>query len=1239
MSNKKYDPTKAQSIAIGFSGTDLLVSAGAGSGKTTTLADRIRESIEQKNGDIARKLVVTFTRESANDLRAKLSASLAEILAKNPSEQRIADQKSKLDSADICTIDAFCLKLVRENFEKLGIEGGFRIADESEREVLCRDAMSEVIDELAELGESGFISVRECFGKFSSEERLKDGLLKLYKELLATDRGIEKLNDSSKTLKGDLMDTVYGEVLRQDALDAFEYINEEYEDLRYIDPDSLEANEYGEALASDFALINSMLALLRDKKSTYAQTKDVISVFEMKSKKTVKKEPKLDEETKAEFDKKRKTLKDAVERLKPLFSLTQDRIEWDFEQNSRMCKEIYKVLLAFDQRYMEKKTSAGVRDFNDITRYALELLYDENDKITPLAERLKESYDEIYVDEYQDTNSVQDKIFRAFSNDNRFLVGDIKQSIYMFRAANPDIFSGYRRSFKQIDVEKGIPDAKELKKELGFVGAQIAMRENFRCAEGIIGFSNAVSNYMFETLESIPYKRDEDELVFKSGERDEAHPVPEVYLIDKDGEYLNEADKPAESSAESAEKATEETPMSAKESLEKKLLGSDTSDDDELKGVEIEAELVAYKIQQLIADSKRESLAESDKEARKKKLIEAKDITILMRAFTDVDIYREALAKRGIKSTYNAESQFFEKSEILLTLCTLNAIDNPLRDAYLAGAMRSFVFGFDADDLARVKSEEKGKIKDMRLYDALKCYKGNALLEAKIDAFLAKLEAYRQKCRALSCAEAISFIYADAGFLNRATRGQRQSLLKLYDMARSYEAGKSKGLYGFLRYIEGIKDGKDRESFGDIGENAVRIMTIHGSKGLEFKACFVCSCGRKFKTTFDDIIFTNKLGVNTYVFPENALIKHNTLLREIAEIAKKRESIEEEMRMLYVAMTRAKSRLFITGRQLGTERGTLLEYKDKQEKSSARAYSTLNAGSYMGWILRAIHKTPSVAKLTLIGKKEMDELGAELEGDDYKITVSERTTIDKCASAEQIKSRFEFKYPYEHLSELPSKLSISQINDQNKQIAEGVDKKTTYTPKADENKIDVEPEFRVKKVSTSADKGTATHVFMQFCDFDRLERDGFDAEKQRLEASGYMSSEMTKLVEKEHIEKLISSDNELLALIKRVGKDNLWRELRFNILLDAVEVTSNPDLNGEQILVQGVCDLVLKDGEKIILVDYKTDNLKNDSFLQKNLKERYSAQLEYYKKACEQMFGRVDGVYIYSVPHAKLLAL
>lgn len=1142
-----FEPTTAQVRAKSFKGADLLVSAGAGSGKTSTLAERIIEELASGES-LSRKLVVTYTNDAANELRSKISTSLTALLASDKSNQVLATQLVELASADICTIDSFCLKIVRESFELLSLDGGFKMADESETEVLCRDAMDEVIDTLYEErgDDRSFLAVCECFGAFSSEQRLKDDLLKLYKHLVTTKDGLNTLLEA-KSLDGDFIDTPYGAVIKHYAICICRHYTQFFERaLEEIKDNSEAMGAYGDAFGADRDFARELESVAKN--GTYAQIGAQIETYSPVSLKSTTDVEGVD--TKRLTDT-RNGFKSAIRKtLKELFCLSEDQIKWAYEQNGEMCRALYDVLKLFESEYTKKKRSASVCDFNDISHYALKLLYNENGEISTLAREIAERYDEVYVDEYQDTNYIQDRIFYAISRQNRFLVGDIKQSIYAFRSADPSIFSGYRRGFTPLPIEKEIPmpSAEELRRDPDFKGAQIAMSENFRCDETIIDFSNAVSNHMFLSSNGIPYDKS-DELKFKKPDCDYVPDKAEVYLIDK---------------------------------------SATLSDDEDDEALTAEAEFVAQKIAELL--STKAKLANG-------KQIEPEDITILLRGFSrPVSIYRSALEKRGIPSVYRGDERFFEKAEVLLALCVLNAIDNPMRDVYLAGAMRSCVFNFSLEELALIRKDTEAD----SLYGALKEYKG--ALYQRVSEFLERLQHYRDRCRTLSCCEALSLIYADTSLMTSASESERRSLLKLYSIARSYEAGKNKGLYGFLRYVEGIKEGSAKEMLGDDEKGSVRLMSVHASKGLQFEVCFVSACGAQInpKDASADMIFVDGLGVNTYVYRQGGLVKYNTVLRKTAQIAKKRECVEEEMRMLYVAMTRARSRLIITGALDKPE-----EFLEAHRGESASEYSTLNPSCYLDWILHAVADT-DIAKIEIINQDTLREREATIKNyeQEARDTEGEAQDID-----EILKTRLEFEYPYQHLSTLPSKLSVSQLS------ASVLDKELDDD---DGYELDDLPSFapRTEAEASATDIGTATHTFLQFCDFERLEANGFESELERLRSEEFLSPVASELVRGDFIEKFLKS--ELFGEIKRAKR--VHRELRFNMMFPTEGLYKTSQLEGQSVLVQGIFDLVLEnENGEVVLVDYKTDDVTEENYETK-LPRSHHFQLKYYKEAVRKMF-------------------
>lgn len=1180
MSEKReFSPTRAQALAESFSGADLLVSAGAGSGKTATLTRRIVNKLIAGE-DICRKLIVTFTKDASNELRARISSSLAKALELDSENQHLAEQIVRLGSADICTIDSFCLKIVRANFERLDLDGGFRIADESETEVLCREAMSEIIDTLYEQrgDDEEFLLVSDCFSGFSNEQRLKDDLLSLYKKLITTKNGINTLLDNIN-LDTDFLDTAYGRVLREHTILICQHYIKFFEyALDKIRGDSEGEKAFLLALSSDLDFARRLSNIAGDK--NYAYIGEVISTYTPaplgKTTNVTCVDVALFKKTRDEFKKAIRT------ELNGYFSLSEEAIKSSFEENAKMCRALHSVLDAFDKEYQRKKKTASVCDFNDLSRYAMRLLYDENGHVSSLARDIASKYDEVYVDEYQDTNLVQDSIFYAVSSNNRFLVGDIKQSIYGFRSAEPEIFSKYRTTFEPLDVSENAknPTLDELKSKKGFTGARIAMSENFRCDKSVIDFSNAVSSYMLEASRGIPYDKS-DELKFAKIGCDYESDKAEVYVIDK---------------------------------------AIDDENEDEI--LSNEAEFVANKIQELLDEG---YLANGEK-------IEPRHITILLRGYKrPVELYTLALQKRGIPCEYKGDERFFEKSEILLALCILNAIDNPLRDVYLAGAMRSDVFGFSLEEMAKIR---KSTPSADSFYSAVKLYDTDDELGERVRAFIERLQYYRNESRKKSSAEMLSCIYAETNIISSASASQRRNLLKLYDIARSYERGKYKGLYGFLRYVESIKEGSVKEELGSDEENSVRLMSVHASKGLEFEVCFVSACGAKMtnQDASEPMLFHRGLGVNAYVSRPNGLIKFNTILRKCTQLAIKKSSAEEEMRMLYVAMTRARSKLIITG---ATKDPDAFIRECEMVREFKSEYSILHPKCYLSWILGATYGT-DVAKIEAIypnseGACEPIMADSEAQSEEQiEIEATKEEGDEVLALARVLDERFNFEYGFKHLERLPSKLTVSRLTPTVLDEEQNDDDDTF--------ELDDLPSFIKgdKKSASATDRGTATHIFMQFCSFDLLEKAGVKAELDRLVDEAYISKENSELVNLSHIELFLKSD--LFGAIRSAKK--LLREFRFNVMIPASEVSEDERLNDYEVLVQGVCDCIIeKENGEIILVDYKTDKV-NEQNYKSILKERYTSQLTYYRRALELMLEKpVSKTVIYSVPLGKSLDL
>ncbi len=1154
MSDVKW--TKAQELSIEHTGSDLIISAAAGSGKSATLTERIIRKIKG-GGDISKMLIVTFTKAATGELKSKISSSLGKSLKENPSDAHIQKQLVRVGSAEICTIDSFCMRLVKPNFDKLMIDADFRIGDTSEITILERETMNEIIDELYECEErdKDFLLVVDCYSNIWNEDLLGKSLLDLRKKLLSTSNGLETLLKFDSCPKN-FLESDYGAVLKRYIQEGTYYFLPIYEDaLKDIKGDSK-----GKAYIDIFAKENDYLIRLKkalDNNKSYDELKEIVSDIDflrMPSSRLANQEIPL-----AFYKDARAHFKDFATKLKDeLFTSTEGAIKSTLKQNVVICKAIYNILKKFEEALFKKKKLFSVYSFDDISNFALSLLYDKDGNISELAKNIASKYDEIYIDEYQDTNSVQDKIFKAISKNNRFMVGDIKQSIYRFRSAEPEIFSYYRTHFDKKDCYT--------KKSLGL---SVFMSNNFRCDKSIIDFSNLISNYMFLNSTGIPYESS-DQLIYSKNLPDEyKHSVCEISLINSDGLGRN-------------------------------------------NGPKYEAEYVAKRIKSMIEN---EYLPNGKK-------IKPSHIAILLRNYSsNHELYKDALERYGINSRYETAEDFFEKPHVMLFNCILNSIDNPSRDIYLAGAMRSYVFGFTLDELVKIKKEASSS---SSLYSALKSYDKDASLKEKIGEFLNRLKEIKSAIKKMTAYEAISYIFGRCGIISMCNSEEKEDLTRLYNLAREYESSSYKGLYSFLKHIERISDSKGDKSFkGDSSKENVRIMTIHSSKGLEFEICFICNLADTFNNsdTGGPILFQRQLGIAGYVGKEDGLTKFKTMARKCIALQLSRDMRDEEMRILYVAMTRARSKLILTASTSSPKKHLDIM---RDGKKYVTPYVLYTASSLYKFVFGGICEPHTSFDINYIDANNL--LG------DTK--VSETTTSYDSNKVKEYKEildkRISFKYRHSYLEKLPSKMSISKLYPQ---ILDG----------EHNDDIDIKPLKEIPSFLSyedenvkSNERGTATHVFMQFCDFNKLIENGVDMELQRLKNCSFISEKDAKIVNTEHLNMFLRSD-----LLKEFLKSKkIIREFRFNVMLDASEFTENEDLKNEKVLVQGVTDCIYENQHgELILVDYKTDNVSLENY-QKILTERHSTQLLYYKKACELMFEKpVSKVLIYSVPLAKTVEI
>ncbi|MBQ7352435.1 MAG: UvrD-helicase domain-containing protein [Clostridia bacterium] len=1179
---KKREFTPAQLQAIEHTDSDLLVSAGAGSGKTATLIERITRKIIA-GADIAKMLVVTFTKEAANELKSRLISELEDTLrlanidkSLNINAEHVSSQIFNISSADISTIDSFCYHIVKPSFDKVGLDADFRIGNDGELSILEFEAMKEVIDEFYNENEpdKDFLCVVDCFSSFSDEEKLADNLLKLYKNLSNTSDFLETLIMPIH-ISGDFMDSRYAVVLKQAILELSSYYKKIFEDFAdEIKYDTDAIDKYQPSIDYDLAFIDSMINGVS--KSKYSELYNVFNSFKPIS--IGRKSAPL---INSDFYKTMKgKFAEAVRKYAKLYFCSDEAsVKASAVQNERICQALYKVLTKFHEEYRKKKSQLSVCTFNDISRYALKLLYNDDGSRSDIAIELRKKYKEIYIDEYQDTNSVQDRIFQAISNNNRFMVGDIKQSIYKFRYAEPEIFMHYRNSF--IDKDLPCSDSKH--------GRSIFMSSNFRCNPEIIDFTNMLSNHMFRNSDGISYNSKDDLEVRKTDGRSPNKEPCELMLVD----------------------------ISEKEENPEACEG-------------VQAELIAQKIK-ILLDRKKLPYG---------KEIKKSDIAILLRSTkTSAQPYIDALSRYGIGSSYKADVGFYEKPHILLMLCLLNSIDNPYNDTYMAGCMCSDIFNFTLDDLIKIRASAKNKKEP--LYQSATTYKNDEDICKKINALTKSLDSYRATIRKMSAHDAIASIMSETRILSMCSSEERRDLLKFYNIAREFEGSSFKGVYKFLRYIDGNIETELREEVGK--EDTVKIMTIHASKGLEFEYCFVCNLESEMTKRGEkpSLLFDRFLGVAGHVSYDGDIAKFNTLIRKCVDLSSSRQAKEEEMRILYVAFTRAKTRLYLCAELDSPNERHNTSIKKFPYVSNYSLYKTVKR---IDFILDALDcDKPFIEKTIYLPEYIWDKKLFDEEEERKRLEESNDTTNEEEKSKKEPKiytqkdyedilsRRFGFKYEKEYLNKLPSKISISKIkakmldNDENSEV--NLD-----------TSLDVFPKFLPKTAeeNSATEKGTATHVFLQFCDFERLQEIGYEKERDLLTKEHFISEQNSELINGEDIEKFVKTPLFLSMLDSIKNKRMVKREFRFNYMLEIGELSSDERLKKEKVLVQGVLDCIYEnENHELILIDYKTDNVTEENY-KWLLKKRHSTQLSYYKKACEEIFDRpISKAIIYSIPLGK----
>lgn len=1164
-----------------------------GSGKTAVLVERIIQKIINEKVDIDQILVVTFTNAAASEMKQRISDSIYKKIEQTPEDLHLQRQINLLSKASICTIHSFCLDVIKNNFFEIDISPNFRIGDSSEIELLKMECLEDIFEDRYNQNDEEFLKLVETYTGYRGDEPLKEIIQKIYNFIQSSpfpikwlEENVEKFNvDLSK----DFSQTKWGEIL----LENFkEKLDEQIAMMQAIEKylsQNYELEKWINALKTDIQNMNE----LKQNCTSWQNMYEKASQFKFTRWPTDKKiDSNLKDEAKVRRDKITQSYKD-IKNI--MIAYTSEEINEDLKATYKIMKILKDLIIEFSQKFLEKKKEKNIIDFSDIEHFALKILEQEDENknyvSTEVAKKYKQKFVEIAVDEYQDSNLVQEYILKAISKNNVFMVGDVKQSIYRFRQARPELFLEKYDKYKILEYKKEYDNLK------------IKLFKNFRSRKNVLDITNIIfKNIMSKDLGDINYTKEEYLNLGADYPEHNQNINTQLHIIDLKEEKKDEWDLYETESEEDEEDE-------AAELIEKNLL---------------EARFVAKKIKELL-DSNYQVY---DRQLGYRKAT-YKDIVILLRATSNISqIYEKELLEQAIPVYSDTSSDYLESIEIETIVSLLKIIDNPMQDIPLVTVLRSFIGGFTDNELVEIRLVDK----NCYFYESMEKAKIQVGkdLNQKIDEFFCKIEKWRQDQEVLSLEELIWKIYNDTGYYEYVSLmpngNLRQANLKmLFEKAKVYESASYAGLFNFINFIERLKQTSgDMSAAKIIGENedVVRIMSIHKSKGLEFPIVFLANSSKQFNMMDlkDSIMLDQDLGIGPKFIDYVRKIEFNTMAKEAIKVKSRKEIISEEMRVLYVALTRAKEKLIITGtsKDLKKDLSKKEEIIQMCDKEKIDKYIIEKYISYLDWIelvyLKNKEQMEEYFELYKHTKKELLEENQELKENINYIKQLQDKIKNSQKLDDKIKQKLTWKYPNEKLTKIESKTSVTGI----KQLKS-----------KDEANYEIElqkPKFlnETQKVS-NAKKGTLIHLCMQRLDT----KQEYSIPKIEDLIEELIANKIITTLEAQSINK-----SKILNFCKSV----IWKDLKtakqiqkekpfyINIPLSKIY-----EINTQKpILVQGIIDLyyINKDDE-LILVDYKTDYVEDKN--EQTLKDKYKTQLELYKKALEEALDRkVDKVYIYS---------
>ena len=1165
-----FSLTEEQQAAVDNRGGGLLVSAAAGSGKTRVLVERLLARMEE-GADVDRFLVITYTKAAAAELRGRIVEEISDRLALRPADGHLRRQATLVYKAGISTIHAFCAQLLRECGHLLDLDPDFRLCDEGEAGILMLRALNDVLDKRYEAMDSDFAQLVDTMSAGRDDARLVQIVLDIRGRVQAHPNPAAWLAQQERTfaLEGvtDPVQTPWGELLLTDAAGQASYWRRRMEEARDLcERDANLLANYGDSVAQTAQALQQFEEAAAQ---GWDAARNLLPIpFPTVGRKKMVDDPAAVERVKAI----RTACKKRLEKLEDWFADSGEDLLADLRTVYPAMRGLFALVRDFEEAYAAEKARRGLVDFSDLEHMAVRLLVGEDGQPTELARQWSTRYDEIMVDEYQDTNEVQNAIFSALSKNgtNLFMVGDVKQSIYRFRLADPTIFLGKYRAFKPY-TEAGEGEER-----------RVILSRNFRSRPEVLEGCND----LFRAVMSVPFGEMEyaDDQALYPGASYEPDPAYCVELDALDGDIDGE---------EGAEKVSRDL---------------------------LEARFAARRIQELLD----EGFTVSDGEGGARP-VRPSDMVILLRSpNTVLRHYARALAERDILWEAEGGGDFFGSTEISVALSLLQIVDNPRQDVALISVLRSPVYGFSADRLAEIRSASP----DTDFYAALEADDGE-----DSRAFLAELDDLRFGSGDMSSHQLLWHIYDRTNLLGifgamEEGEARQGNLLALAELARQFEGAGHKGLFRFLTYLTRLRENGNTLTPPTPGRTGggVRIMSIHKSKGLEFPVVLLCGLARRLnrEDMSRPILFHPKLGVGPKGLDVERGIEYPTLARMAVARQLEREMMAEELRLLYVAMTRAKEKLILSVALTGGG-------KDMEKLAGDSGYPVdpqvlLACQSVGQWVLLHALCRPEAGALRRAAGQEVAIPEAPL-GPQWDIRFVDGTALTQApprrwmAPEREIEENEDgtdltglLRWTYPHGAEvaIPSKLTATQLK------GRALDEEAAEeAPRPSRPLSFGRPRFAAEELGlTAAQRGTALHQVLQYIDFERSETvEGVRAEISRLVEQQYITPQQGEAVDPAPIAAFFQSDlgQDLLSSV------SLRREFKFSILEPAHRYYPQAG-EGEQVLFQGVVDCYYETLEGITVVDFKTDRVTKATLAHRA--EHYRPQLEAYSRALEEITGK-----------------